>query len=71
MLVDNIQRLCKEKGASLKSLERETGIGNGVIARWAHGSPRVDSLRKVADYFGVTIDELLKEDTTNDQNQTA
>lgn len=67
MLVDNIQRLCKEKGASLKSLERETGIGNGVIARWAHGSPRVDSLRKVADYFGVTIDELLKEDTTNDQ----
>ena len=61
MLVENIQRLCKEKGTSLKALERDTNLGNGVIARWAHSSPRVDSLSKVADYFGVTIDELLKE----------
>lgn len=67
MLVDNIQRLCKEKGTSIWSLERETGIGNGVIGKWAKSSPRVDSLRKVADYFGVTIDELLKEADNNDQ----
>lgn len=61
MIVGNIKRLCKENGTSLWALERATGIGNGVIARWERASPRVDSLQKVADYFGVTVDDLLSD----------
>lgn len=61
MLVENIQRRCKENGTSLWSLERELGIGNGVIAKWAKSNPRIDSVQKVADYFGCTVDDLLKE----------
>lgn len=60
MIVENIQQLCKEKGTSFFALERQLGIGNGVIARWSTCSPRVDSLKRVADYFGVTVDELLE-----------
>ncbi len=59
MIVENIKRLCSERGMTLASLEREVGIGNGVIARWESGSPRVDTLQKVADYFGVTVDAIL------------
>ena len=59
MIVSNIKRLCEEHKTSIWALERATGIGNGVIARWERASPRVDSLQKVADYFGVTVDELL------------
>lgn len=63
MIVDNIRRLCEEHNTSIWALERALGIGNGVIGKWAKGSdsPRVGTLRKVADYFGVTVDELLSE----------
>ena len=60
MIVDNIARLCKERGVSFARLERETGMGNGVIARWDTSSPTVANIKAVADYFGVTVDDLLK-----------
>lgn len=63
MLVENIRRLCEENNTTFWSLERELKIGNGVIAKWSKSSPRVETVQKVADYFGVTVDELLKEDT--------
>lgn len=61
MIVDNIRALCEKNGTSIWAIERALGIGNGIIARWATSSPRVENLKLVADYFGVTIDELLKE----------
>lgn len=63
MLVQNIQRLCEENNTTFRSLERELGIGNGVIAKWAVSNPRVDTLKKVADRFECTVDDLLKEAT--------
>ena len=65
MILDNIMKLCKEKGVSIARLERETGIGNGTVARWGTSSPTVDNVRKVADYFGVTVDNLLSETPTS------
>lgn len=60
MIIDNIRELCEKKGVSIWAVERATGIGNGVIARWENSSPRVENLKLVADYFGVTVDDLLK-----------
>lgn len=62
MLIDNIRRKCQERGISLPELEQATHIGNGVIARWTVSNPRVDNIVKVADYFGCTVDELLKKE---------
>lgn len=59
MIFDNISRLCKERGISVARLERELGFGNGIIGKWANSSPTVEKLKKVADYFGVTVDSLL------------
>ena len=61
MILENIRALCNKRGITIKRLEEETGICNGNIARWADRSPRVENLKKVADYFGVTVDELLTE----------
>ena len=61
MIVENISRLCKERGTSFAKLERELGMGNGVIAKWNTSSPVVSNIKAVADYFGVTVDELLKQ----------
>lgn len=60
MIVQRIKSLCRDRGISMRKLERETGIGNGVIARWEKSNPTVENLGKVADYFNVTIDELRK-----------
>lgn len=65
MIFTNIVLLCKERGISVAKLERETGLGNATIRRWATSSPTVETLKTVADYFGVTVDSLLSEkDTT-------
>lgn len=59
MIVDNIAALCVERGISIAKLEREVGIGNGIVGKWANSSPTVEKLKKVADYFGVSVDSLL------------
>lgn len=58
MIYRNVVKLCKERGISIARLERETGIGNGTIGRWEKSSPSVDNAKKVADFFGVTLDSL-------------
>lgn len=60
MLVENISKLCQKNGISIFALERELGIGNGVIARWKGSSPKLSNIQRVADYFGVTLDDLTK-----------
>lgn len=59
MVADNIRALCKERKTSLFALEKAVGLGNGTIGKWKDASPRLDSLKRVADYFGVTVDDLL------------
>lgn len=62
MIHENVSKLCKKKGISIAKLERELGIGNGTIGRWGKSAPTVDNVKKVADYFGVKVDELLASD---------
>ncbi len=64
MILTNISQLCKERGVSIARLERDLGIGNATIRNWNVSSPTVDKLKLVADYFGVTLDELLTEPDT-------
>lgn len=58
-----IRHKCAEKNLTFAALERATGIGNGVIAKWKNGNPRIHNLEKVATYFGCTVDDLLREET--------
>ena len=62
MIFLNIQARCREHHISIRELESICGIGNGTIYKWQTSSPAVDKVKLVADYFGCTIDELLKED---------
>ena len=59
MLLENIRRLCSQKPVSIAKLERETGIGNGTIGRWDVSSPSIENVQKVAEYFGVSVGDLL------------
>jgi transcriptional regulator with XRE-family HTH domain len=59
-LVDRIKILCIKHGTNLSRLELEVGLGSGTVSRWVTVSPTCENIRKVADYFGVTIDSLVK-----------
>lgn len=59
MIYERIMSLCHDRDISVRQLERCAGIGNGVIGGWRDSSPRVDKLKKVADFFGVTVDYFL------------
>ena len=61
MIATKIEALCKKQGTTFAEVERTVGLGNGAIRRWNENSPRISSLKLVADYFGVTVDELLKD----------
>ena len=47
---------------SIARLEREVGLGNATVRGWKKSTPKVDTLKLVADYFGVTVEDLLKEE---------
>ena len=42
-------------------VSKETGIAQSVLSDWKNGrsKPKADKLKRIADYFGVTIDDLL------------
>lgn len=63
MVYRNVLRLCKEKGISVARLEKECGLGNATVRGWAKCSPRAENLKRVADFFGCSVDDLFKEDT--------
>ena len=62
MIYTNVSNLCQSKGISIARLEREMGFGNSTIRGWSNSAPTVEKLKAVADYFGVTVDDLLAED---------
>ena len=59
MLFDNVVSLCKERNITIARLEKESGLGNATIRGWERGVPTIGTVKKVADYFGVTVDALL------------
>lgn len=60
--LDKVKELCEKENITFAELERTLEIGNGTIRRWENKNPRIDTLKAVADHFGVTVDELIKKE---------
>lgn len=51
--------LCRDEGSSPNGVARKLGIASASVTQWKQGSvPRVETLAKIAEYFGVTVDYL-------------
>jgi transcriptional regulator with XRE-family HTH domain len=61
-IFERIKRLAAEMGISVSKLEKECGLGNATVRGWATSDPSVSKLKIVADFLGVTIDDLVKEE---------
>lgn len=63
MFKKNFVRLCNKKGVSPSSVMNHIGLSAATYSCWTDKSvPRKATLMKLADYFGVTVEDLLAED---------
>lgn len=56
---DRIEELRKKSGISQGSLEKELGFSNGSFSKWKNSMPTPERLKKLADYFQVSVDYLV------------
>lgn len=58
----NLTNLLKENNLNYEKLAAVTGFTARAISYWAQGKriPSVLNAKKIADYFGVSVDSMLK-----------
>lgn len=61
-MLEKIKKLCQERGITIAVLEKTLGFGRDTICKWENSIPRADRLKVVADYFEVSMDDLLQEE---------
>ena len=60
MFWETLSNLCNERGVSPNGVCAELGLSNATATKWKNGAiPRQSTLRKIADYFGVSVSYLL------------
>lgn len=67
MLVDKIKELAKSRGKSMKQVALDLGLPYNTFYKWNKQTPKIDKIKVVADYFGVSIDYLLGKEEVNTQ----
>lgn len=60
MIYQNIKSIADSQKVSIRKIEQDTGITLGSIYHWNDVKPSVDKVVKVANYLGVTVEELLR-----------
>ena len=60
MFYDNFINLCTQKDVTPSAVMRAIGLNKSSATYWKKGSiPSSETLQKLADYFGVSVDYLL------------
>ena len=60
MFWENFYKLCQTAEKKPFTVVKEIGIAQGSITKWKNGSiPKGETLKKIADYFGVSVDYML------------
>lgn len=61
---EKLQELRKQKGMTQEELAESLYVSRTAISKWesGRGYPSIDSLKTIARFFGVTVDELLSGD---------
>ena len=58
-LKENVRRIAKEKGIGIMKMESDLGFSEHYISKWDKYTPSIDKVVAVADYLGVSVDELV------------
>lgn len=55
------EQLLQKYGLTAYKVSKETGITQSTLSDWKRGrsTPKTDNMKKIADYFGVSVDYLM------------
>ena len=58
---EKLQKLRKQKGLTQEELADELFVSRTAVSKWesGRGYPNIESLKAMAKFFSVTVDELL------------
>lgn len=58
---ENLKYYMKRDEKRQKDLSNDLGIANSLVSEWVKGKkyPRIENMKKLADYFNVTISDLV------------
>ncbi len=60
MFFDQYAALCKAAGKTPNGVAKELGLPSSSVTQWRQGgTPRPQTLQKIADYFSVSVEYLL------------
>ena len=61
---EKLQELRKQRGLTQEELAKSLYVSRTAISKWesGRGYPNIESLKAIAKYFSVTLDELLSTD---------
>lgn len=62
LIYDKVKVLAKERNIPIRKIEMECGFSQGSVCKWNDISPSAEKVKKVADYLGTSVDEILKSD---------
>ncbi len=65
MLSENLIMLRNARGISQEEIAEKIGISRQAYAKWENGAtiPDIEKCRRLADFYGITIDSLIKTET--------
>ena len=62
MFKQNFINICIERGVAPTAVLKQIGLSNATFTCWTEDSvPRQTTLTKIADYFGITPEDLLRD----------
>lgn len=63
MFYDRFIELCRKSGIKPTPLVMQMGLSSSNVSQWKKGStPRPEVLKRLADYFNVSVEYLLESD---------
>lgn len=73
MLSEKIYTLRRKSGLSQEQLAEKIGVSRQAISKWEGGLsvPELEKIRALSEYFNVSIDELTREQETDNPSDDA
>ncbi len=73
MLSERIYKFRRKSGLSQEQLAEKIGVSRQAISKWESGTstPELEKLLALNDCFSITLDELVKDETANQEASEA
>ena len=69
-MYERFRQLMSERNITSYQVSKDTGVSQTTLSYWKSGrsKPKLDKIIKIAIYFNVPLDELIKEDDIPEDN---